>query len=284
MPLLHALVRRITGPKCPVSRDQKQWIEERMRWLQREFGPNRTDVPVLQPTLQMFPRTWNGTPAESEELLRNLCEYMEVPRTSVSVNFYRGTQDPLRHHMHTYESSESGAAGMYHGRTKDGVFVISLAVEQLKRPVSLVSTICHELGHALLLGDGKLRGDEQDHEPLTDLLTVFFGAGIFTANAAFEFEQWQNGQMQGWRTSRHGYLNEPQLAYALACYAWLRNEEKPKWRTHLAGNITPHFDDAMHYVATTRDITLLRDVSRPAQPSTVWSTPPSPAESIGSER
>lgn len=258
---MHALLRRITGPKCPVSKEQKLWIEERLRWLQREFGTNRVDAPVLQPTLRIFPRVWNGTPAECDALLNDLCEYMEVPRTRVSVHFYRGTQDPLRHHMTTYESSESGAAGVYHGVTKDGVFVISIAAEQLKRPVALVSTICHELGHALLLGGNKISAEEEDHEPLTDLLAVFFGAGIFMANAAFEFEQWQDGQRQGWRTSAHGYLGEPELAYALACYAWLRREDKPKWRVHLAGNITPHFDDAMHYIAKTGDINMLRDAS-----------------------
>jgi len=248
-----------------VSVEQKGWIEERMRWLQREFGSNRTEVPVLQPTLSIFPRPWNGTPGECEELLGHLCEYMEVPRTGVRVNFYRGTQDPLRFHMPAYESSESGTAGMYHGRTVDGVFIISIAAEQIARPAALVATICHELGHVLLLGGDRLPPGEVDHEPLTDLLAIYFGAGIFMANAAFDFEQWQNGRTQGWRTSRHGYLSEEELAYALACYAWLRGEADPSWRRHLAGNITPYFNDAVHFIATTGDVSLLRDASRDAE-------------------
>jgi len=44
-------------------------------------------------------------------------------------------------------------------------------------------TALHELGHVLLLADGKISKDRKDHEHLTDLLTVWLGLGIFTANS-----------------------------------------------------------------------------------------------------
>ena len=91
-------------------------------------------------------------------------------------------------------------------RTVDGVFIISIAAEQIARPAALVATICHE-----------------------------------------------------------GYLSEEELAYALACYAWLRGESDPSWRRHLARNITPYFNDAVHFIATTGDVSLLRDASRDAE-------------------
>jgi hypothetical protein len=39
-------------------------------------------------------------------------------------------------------------------------------------PKALVATIAHELGHVLLLGDGRVATQQQDHEPLIYLLTV----------------------------------------------------------------------------------------------------------------
>jgi hypothetical protein len=60
------------------------------------------------------------------------------------------------------------------------------------------------------LADGRIPREAPDSEPLTDLLTVFFGAGIFTANSAFQFGQWQTHSHQGWQATRLGYLSEEQ--------------------------------------------------------------------------
>jgi len=243
-----------------VPEERKVWIENRLRWLQRQFGTDRVTVPTLVPTLKIFPRVWHGTSEECAGLFQDLCEYMAIPAKGVRLSLYQGTQDPLRRHLPTYESSERGAAGMYHGQSAEGIFIVSIASEQLQRPASLVATVCHELGHVLLLGGQKVKHDEPDHEPLTDLLTVYFGAGIFTANSAFTFEQWQDNRTQGWRASRHGYLDEPELAYALACYAWLRGESNPAWRRHLEPNIGPFFNDALHFLKTSQQTGLLLDV------------------------
>jgi hypothetical protein len=84
------------------------------------------------------------------------------------------------------------AAG--HHRVREGRSVTGIRADLARRPMSLVATIAQELGHVLLLADGRISRERQDHEPLTDLLTVFFGLGVFTANAAFE----QSRETRGW--------------------------------------------------------------------------------------
>jgi hypothetical protein len=125
----------------------------------------------------------------------------------------------------------------------------------LAPPLCLSS--CHELGHVLLLADGRIARDTPDSEPLTDLLTVFFGTGIFTANSVFQFSQWQSHSHQGWMAGRHEYLSKEVFGYALACYAWYRGELSPAWSKHLRTNILYYFDDSLHFLSTTRDTTLL---------------------------
>jgi hypothetical protein len=88
---------------------------------------------------------------------------------------------------------------------------------------------------------------------LTDLLTVYFGAGILTANAVFQFSQWQDGNVGGWNVSRQGYLSEPLFGYALACFSWYRGDVVAPWRRHLRENIAYYFDDSMHFLSTTWD-------------------------------
>ena len=57
----------------------------------------------------------------------------------------------------------------------------------MKDPVALVATLAHELGHVILLRPGLVDRDDPDMEQLNDLLMVFLGFGIFTANSAFRF-------------------------------------------------------------------------------------------------
>ncbi len=122
--------------------------------------------------------------------------------------------------------------------------------------MSLVATIAHELGHVILLGENRIPPDYEYHEQLTYLLTVYYGLGLFTANSAFKFSQWEAGGRAGWQTQRLGYLSEEMFGYALALFAWVRAEDKPAWRTHLKGNIRPYLNDALAYLAKTADCSL----------------------------
>jgi len=97
----------------------------------------------------------------------------------------------------------------------------------------MVAVMSHELAHVLLLGGGKISRDHERMEPLTDLMTVFSGFGIFTANAAFV----HTSGTRGWQVSRKGYLSEKEFGYALALFALRRGETKPAWTKELRKNV-----------------------------------------------
>jgi hypothetical protein len=104
-----------------------------------------------------------------------------------------------------------------------------------------VATLAHELGHVILLRPGLVDRDEEDMEPLNDLLTVYLGFGVFNANAVFQFRQYTNNETQGWSVRRLGYLSEQLFGYALARFAFERKERKPDWAKHLTTNISTYF-------------------------------------------
>jgi hypothetical protein len=118
----------------------------------------------------------------------------------------------------------------------------------LKDPLSVVATLAHELGHVILLGGGHLDPDTEDMEPMTDLVTVYLGFGVFTANAARRFQQFQDDRKQGWSMSRLGYLPEPVYAYALARFAQQRGEVKPTWTAHLSTNLKAWFRESTNWL------------------------------------
>ena len=62
-----------------------------------------------------------------------------------------------------------------------------------------VGVLAHELSHIILLRPGLVDRNEKDMA-LTDLLTVFLGFGIFTANSVFRFKQYsENNRQDGLR-------------------------------------------------------------------------------------
>lgn len=52
-----------------------------------------------------------------------------------------------------------------------------------------MATICLELAHVHLLAGKRITPDTEDMELVTDLLTVYFGAGMLTANTFFQFSR-----------------------------------------------------------------------------------------------
>src|SRR5262249_34662641 len=142
-----------------------------------------------------------------------------------------------------------GTAGLFHRtRRLDGRMTVMIEEGELENPTSLVATIAHELGHVHLIGHGRLSGDEPDQEPLTDLLTVFHGLGIFTANASVQEENWLHLNSEGWRLRKHGYLSQREIGYGLALCAWLRDEERPPWASHLCLDVRSCVKEGLRYL------------------------------------
>ena len=96
-----------------------------------------------------------------------------------------------------HESGEYQLGGL-----KAGKYRIWVEAGNLNDPLALVATLAHELGRVDLLGAGRVSPDTEDHEPLTDLLTVFFGLGVITANAVIRENYWSAGAFSGWSMGR----------------------------------------------------------------------------------
>jgi len=109
--------------------------------------------------------------------------------------------------------------------------------------------MAHEVGHILLLADGRIDPTkEEDHEPLTDLLTVFLGMGVITANAVLRETYYSTGAVSSWNMSRRGYLSMAVYGYAHALFARWRGERDPDWARALRPDVRDAFDKAMVYL------------------------------------
>jgi hypothetical protein len=227
-----------------------------MQWLLEEFGRETfREITVVLPTDEYFPDEYLGEEEDAEALVERVCGYMRVNRDRLEMEFFKDEHRELQRGGCFVEGSSDGPSGHYKKRRDK--FVISLESSQLSDPTSLVATLAHELGHVRLLGEGRIHGGYEDHEPLTDLLTVFFGLGVFTANSAFRFTQ----SSQAWSVESRGYLTEEMFGYALAVFALMRGEQSPAWAQFLEGSVKTYFKRSLKYLEKTGEVGKLRELA-----------------------
>jgi hypothetical protein len=229
--------------KCPVSAEAQRWIQDSLEWLLAEFGGDALNGEVLLPESVFPPGSFAGTEAGLGPLLQRLCTRMGVDIDAIQVDLSDDPDIPDMGPGVPIVSQFKGAAG--HFQWDEGVPVVAIRRRQLRDPVALTATLAHELAHVRLLTERRVDRARKDHEQLTDLATVFFGIGVFTANAAFEFAQGHSG----WRASRLGYLGEELFGYSLAYYAHLRGEKDPSWARALDANPRAYMRKGMRYLA-----------------------------------
>lgn len=249
------------SPKLPVSDDERQWVDEGFVRLEKLLGKRRMlDARVILPSAEDFPDRYDRTAEAAESLFSRVCTYMDVDRDSIEFEIFPDEVDGLKEVLPYWRgNSDRCAAGLYiHGQEEESHhlqsvvqskrMVVAIRSSQLRDPLPLIATMAHELGHVILLGGKLLDPKTPDHEPLTDLLTVFLGFGVFTANSAGRFKQYTEGHSQGWSMQRLGYLPEEVYGYALAKFVIERGERKVHWEKLLSTNVKAYFKSSLAWL------------------------------------
>lgn len=215
-----------------------EWLFDTWSWLLREFGgwERFRETPLVLPTPDFYPEMNLKGHALAEELFKQTQRHAGLedwpcvlePQEEPDVN---AMMDGM---PHSYQSD--GAAGTFSVQDDDRV-VITYSEKNLKEPMSLIATLAHELAHYLLVTaeSEPPKGDEA-HEPATDVASIFLGFGVSLCNSALVVRSREDYRGSGWSASRKGYLDEKQLAYALAVFCALREIPPKTATTHLTTN------------------------------------------------
>jgi hypothetical protein len=225
------------APHCPLNTLEKTWTEVRMRWLARQLGIDRLlRAEVVLPTDEYFPDPYEGTLEDARQLMRRLCGCMGI--------------DPRKLWLETFpDEMRKDSLGFYDGERR----TVWAAESLLADPQVLAATLAHELAHDVLLGGGLLGGEVGDHEDVTDLLPVFLGVGVFTANATIYEKTERAGRLTWWTVGKRGYLPARILGYAMALFAFVRGEDDPAWASHLRLDASVPLKDGLRYLHRTGD-------------------------------
>ncbi len=231
------------SPKLPVAQDEAAWLEENVGWIVGEFPAVELTGPVLLPTRDCFPIEHLHSESGARAVLDIVATRMGIDPSGVDFVY---TPDDDAGALRFGSGQHQGIAGHYVEAA--GRPVITVFGARSAGPVTLVATIAHELAHVRLLGEVRIDPDRRDGEPLTDLLTVFLGLGIFTANAAQEFTV----SNRGWSARRLGYMTEQMYGYAFARYVMHRDERGADWIGHLDINPRTYLRQTIKFLDSNR--------------------------------
>ena len=208
--------------KCPVTEEDRMWIDEGLNWLRLEFGEAHfMGIRTITPTNDFYDRTFDGTEKDAEFILERTMELMNIVDLDITLDFF--SDSPVEMADGTILTTPADINGRWNSASgtyeqTENETIISIEIGQLKNPISLIATISHELAHEILLGENRI---EENDELLTDLTAIFYGFGIFTGNSRFQF----SSEGFGWQSSSQGYLPEQIIAYAMAKLSKERKEE-----------------------------------------------------------
>ena len=234
--------------KLPITQEDKNWVDEDLKWLRNEFGVDHfMEIRTVTPTKDFYDRTFDGTEKDAEFILQRTMELMDIRDIDIKLEFF--SDQPIEMGDGTMLSTPAdingswkSASGTYQ-QTEDEI-TISIEIGQLKKTISLIATIAHELAHLILLGENRIK---ENDEFLTDLTAITYGFGIFIGNSRFNFSSFSTNGGFGWQSSSQGYLPEQIIAYAMA---WLYVErcEKNDYTKYLNKSMNKYFKQSVEYM------------------------------------
>jgi hypothetical protein len=240
--------------ECPIDPDMRLWMENSFLWLTTQFGhDNIATKEMLHPTPEHFPIRYDGSKESLTKTAEIIALQMEIDINEVNLNIYEQNiqefSGDLGHRIWTEvdkDIDESLTAGLYFDKNDQGKYDILIEKKNLSDGESLVATLSHDFSHIKILGEKRL---DFNDEQLTDLTPVVFGLGIFNANSSFK--EYKSFDSYG-HTSR-GYLKQREWGYALALYAFFRQEEDPDWIKFLTPNLKSDFRKSMDFIYANTD-------------------------------
>ncbi len=236
-----------SGLPCGMTNEDEQWLDERWDWLIDQFGESfPRKRPMILPTAEFFPHTDTTTREGVNTVFDQVCIHMDIRRSEVEFDFLELTEYELA--KRTYDG--------YYDELGESSYRISIVNATLVDLQYFISTVAHELAHVHLLGKRRLTVDTPDHERVTDLLPIFFGMGIFSANTAIYESTWSEGMLHLSLSGKSGYLPMAMRSYALAKFACAHDERRAAWFKNLRPDVRM---EVLEFVEVLRGETTISD-------------------------
>ena len=246
---------------CPVDATWKAWLDASWERLRERFGREACATrPMVLPTPVFFPEPYDESDEAARRMVGHVQSAMGLGERTIRVQFvdYDNPKDPMPPHMAT-ETTQADPE--FFAEQYGGDEVTLLLFDDLREdPLGLVVRAATELAHVYLFEDRWLDDALETRTSLADLVAVYFGMGVFVANAAIRVHSYLNKDDEVWHVSQAGTLSQEAFGYALALFA--REKEDPSsaesdrahekrvqsWEQHMQVDIRAYFRQSRRFL------------------------------------
>ena len=256
--------------KKPLLQEEDELFQiECYRWLLTHFGGVHfyKETQLVLPTKDFFPLN----PDSQESIVQSLFDQVKkfTGLNEWPCKLEMQDEDPKMRVAPTVllQNAPRGPLGTFSADVQNEI-VITFNPNIASDPYQLVATFAHELSHYLTgTSPEPPPGGWDNWEFATDICAAFLGFGIFTANAAFNFQQVADVESQGWETTGCGYLSEAEYSYSLALFLLLKEIPPESAYPHCDPNIKAYLRTAIIELRSSNKFEELRLVEHVPQHS-----------------
>lgn len=225
-----------------ITEPDRLWVEDNFRWLIKVFGyPYRESEQILL-SANYFPKTFKGDKVLIENIIKDLCSLLQIREEKITFEVVNDIRDsygmPYQIEGKPFETELE---------VKEGKYKIHIANNLQKHPKRLVYSLVYEFIR-IKLTDNKLQFDTgADTDLFIYLAGIYFGFGVILSQNLKDTGRIDDGF---WET-KWNYISEMPneiMAFALATYSKLIEQESPKWKDDFPSDLKSQFEKAIKYL------------------------------------
>lgn len=226
-----------------ITEPDRLWVEDNFRWLIKVFGyPYRESEQILL-SENYFPKTFKGDKVLIENIIKDLCSLLQIQEDKITFEVVNDIRDS---YGMPYEIE--GKPFETELEIEEGKYRIHIVNSLHKHPKRLIYSLVYEFIR-IKLTDNKLQYDTGDDTDLFIYLAgIYFGFGVLLSQSLKDTGRIDDGF---WET-KWNYISEMPneiMAFALATYSKLIEQDLPKWKDDLPGDLKSQFEKAIKYLA-----------------------------------
>lgn len=226
-----------------ITEPDRLWVEDNLRWLIKVYGyPYRESEQILL-SENYFPKTFKGDKVLIENIINDLSSLFQIREEKISFEVVNDIRDS---YGMPYEIE--GKPFETELEIQDGKYKIHIANSLQKHPNRLIYSLFYEFLR-IKITDNKLQFDTGDDTDLFIYLAgIYFGFGVLLSHNLKDTGRIDDGF---WET-KWNYISEMPneiMAFALATYSKLIEQDSPKWKDDLPSDLKNQFEKAIKYLA-----------------------------------
>lgn len=230
-----------------ISDADKEWVNDCFSWLIRVYGyPDRTYKTILF-TKEFFPLTFSNQQIDTGSLIADLGNLLDIPGNKFTYELVEDVRDTQGVPYEIYgvpfecemEITEKADDNYYH---------LSLAKTLIKHPGRLLLNLIIETVKAKQLENRISFENVEEIDLLMFHVAIYFGYGVLLYENLVEQGKSSDGLFWESKWNFISSMPIPVMAYALALYYDLKEENDPVWRNDLKPDLKIEFESATDYI------------------------------------